>query len=79
MSNDRQTIVGATGAVNFHQQLRMLHTKGHQDPHVCGLGEERQASRDGEYDLSERINAWHARESGGIVGDRHLVEVTWGF
>jgi hypothetical protein len=32
-----------------------------------------------EYDMSEGITVRHARERGGIVGDRHVVEVTSGF
>jgi hypothetical protein len=53
----------------------MSHTKSHQDSDVCGLGEERQGSRDGEYNVSERINGWRTSECGGIMGDGHRVAV----
>jgi hypothetical protein len=81
ISFDRQVIVGPGGAdaVNLHWEPRKSHTNSHQDPHVCGLGEERQANRDAEYDVSQRIDACRARACGGIVGDRRRVEITRSF
>jgi hypothetical protein len=77
ISFDRQPIVvgGGANAMTLHQRPIVSHTKGNQDPHVCGPGEERQASKGAEYDVSEGITAWHARDCGTIMGGRHLVEV----
>jgi hypothetical protein len=69
ISFDRQAI---DDAVNLHED-RGCRTPEATRAHMFAASVKN--GRAGEYDVSETINAWRAMECGGIVGDRHRVEV----